>query len=192
MRNLSIIPIILIFFLHSSTQKIIENPQKPDNPNSGRIVELKEVMRIHDDVPKYFFRFPRDIKVAKQGFIFVHDSKKLFQFDEKGSYIRNLITLGAGPGESESFTGYQLTQDGIIVKSFSPLKFMWFNYEGTLVKEHSHLKAITMETFTLSCNGRYYFLDSKPPLPTEKTAEVKVNFDLISCGDDFAKKTHHL
>lgn len=193
MRNLSIfIPIILIFFVHSFAQNIIENPEKPMNPDSGRIVELKEVMRIHDEAPKYFFRLPRDIKVAKQGYIFVLDLKKFFQFDEKGSYIRNLITLGEGPGESESFSEFQLTKDGIIVKSFTPLKFMWFDYEGTLVKEHTHLKAITMESFKLFCSGRYYFIDAEAPLSSKKTAEVEVNFDLVSCGDDFAKKIHHL
>jgi mRNA-degrading endonuclease RelE of RelBE toxin-antitoxin system len=192
-RDLPIsIPIILILFFHSFAQNTIENPEKPENPNSGRIVELKEIMRIHDDAPKYFFRFPRDIKVSKEGFIFVLDFKKLFQFDENGSFIRNLITLGEGPGESESFSDYQLEQDGIVVKSFTPLKFMWFGYDGILIKEYTHLKAITLETFSLFCSGRYYFLESQPPLPSKKTAEVEVNFDLISCGDDFAKKTHHL
>lgn len=186
------IPIILILFFHSFAQNTIENPEKSSNPNSGRIVEFKEIMRIHDDAPKYFFRFPRNTKVSKEGFIFVLDFKKLFQFDENGSFIRNLITLGEGPGESESFSHYQLEQDGIVVKSFTPLKFMWFDYNGILIKEYSRLKVITMETFSLFCSGRYYFLQSEPPLPSKKTAEVEVNFDLISCGDDFAKKTHHL
>jgi hypothetical protein len=184
--------LLIIVCMPLSAQKIIENPEKPKNPNSGRIIELKEMMRILDNAPEFFFRFPRDIKVAKQGFIFVLDYKKLFQFDERGNYLRNLITIGEGPGESESFAEYQLSQNEIIVKSFTPLKFMWFDYEGALMKEHTHPKAITTESFTLFCGGRYYFLDAGAPLPSEKTAEVEVKFDLFSCGDDFAKRTQHL
>ena len=81
--------------------------------------------------------------------------------------------------------------EGIVVKSFTPLKFLWFAYDWTLVKEYTRLKTITLEVFNLFCNKRYYFIRSSQPVPLGETTEVKVSHDLVSCVNDFDEQMYH-
>jgi len=46
--------------------QIIENPAKPVARNAGRILKLKESVRIEDVGGEYFFRYPRIIKMAPE------------------------------------------------------------------------------------------------------------------------------
>ena len=43
----------------SLSAQIIENPAKPKAPNSGRVVEAKEILSISDEnTSDYYFKFP--------------------------------------------------------------------------------------------------------------------------------------
>jgi len=62
---------IFVFTFIILAQTIIENPEKPLNKNAGRVIQLKELMRITDEEGKFYFSSPWDIKVAKDGSIFM-------------------------------------------------------------------------------------------------------------------------
>lgn len=79
---------ILFFFLLFLplvfSQEIIENPKNPLNSNAGRILKLKEVLRIKDKGEEFFFKRPQFVEVSEDGFIFLHDSNQLLKFTPEG------------------------------------------------------------------------------------------------------------
>jgi len=54
-------------------QAIIDNPENPLNKNAGRIVHLKEILRIKDEGIDFYFKEPWEIDVAEDGSIFVKE-----------------------------------------------------------------------------------------------------------------------
>ena len=66
---------LLCLAIFGFAQEIIENPTKPLNKDSGRIVMLEEVMQIRDVGGKYYFKYPHNLKVAPNGAIFVLDEE---------------------------------------------------------------------------------------------------------------------
>jgi len=78
-----------ILFSTGAAQDIIENPAKPLSANAGRVVTLKEEMRIEDTGEGFFFKTPYTIRVSSRGHIFVRDGQEqALQFDAEGRFIR--------------------------------------------------------------------------------------------------------
>ena len=55
---------LVLMFSIGFAQDIIENSKKPQNPKGGRIIDLLELMRITDVDDEYYFKSPREIKLA--------------------------------------------------------------------------------------------------------------------------------
>jgi hypothetical protein len=130
---------ILSFFLFFLplvfSQEIIENPKKPLNPNTGRILEIKEVLRIKDQGEEFFFKRPQFVKVSEDGFIFLHDSNQFLKFTPEGQFVKNLLKKGQGPGEIQQFTRYVLHGNGIYVYDSGNSKILHMNLEGNFLEE---------------------------------------------------------
>ena len=70
MKRYSSAATLIIFFLSISIlfsqepisifEEIIHNPEKPLNPNAGRILELREEMRISDKGGDFYFSSPTE------------------------------------------------------------------------------------------------------------------------------------
>ncbi|HZX10417.1 MAG TPA: 6-bladed beta-propeller [Acidobacteriota bacterium] len=125
--------LILILFIFS--QEIIENPNKPLNPNAGRILELKEVLRISDEGEEFFFKRPQFPKVAENGFIFLHDSNQFLKFTPEGQFVKNLLKKGQGPGEIQQFSRYVLQGEDIYIFDIGNSKILHMDLEGELLDE---------------------------------------------------------
>ena len=79
--------------------QIVENPAKPMATNAGRIVTLKEELRIEDTGAGYFFKNPGPIRVSPRGDIFFKDGpEQALQFDPEGRFVRNLFKKVKAPG----------------------------------------------------------------------------------------------
>jgi len=117
------------------SQDIIENPDKPSNPKAGRVLGLREELRITDEGGKFFFRYPRNIKVAPDGSYFVSDQEELLRFDPKGAFVRNFFKKGQGPGELSYVDNFDFDKDLLIVHNNNPNKFIWFSFDGAVVNE---------------------------------------------------------
>lgn len=68
-------------------QIVIENPDKPISKGTGITIVLKELLSIDDVGGDYYFKYPRNPKVAPDGSIFVSDHEQLLQFDRKRNFI---------------------------------------------------------------------------------------------------------
>ncbi|MCK4646574.1 MAG: 6-bladed beta-propeller [Candidatus Aminicenantes bacterium] len=119
------------------TQEIIENTEKPLSKNASRVLRLKEVMRIKDEPGKFYFRAPHDIKIAKNGSIFINDYRgnNFLNISHDGKFFKNLYKKGEGPGEIRDYFKYALSQNEIYIYDFIKRKIICIEQEGSLINE---------------------------------------------------------
>ena len=128
---------LLIFNSVIYAQEIIENPKKPGSKNPGRITQLKEVLRIRDEGTAFYFREPWRIDVAEDGSIFVKGGiDRLYKFDARGKFERNMAKKGQGPGEITGEIENINVQDNEIIFSCASMnKIIKMDLAGNLIKE---------------------------------------------------------
>ncbi|MFX1534096.1 MAG: 6-bladed beta-propeller [Promethearchaeota archaeon] len=136
-KTILLFSFLLIFSSVIYTQDVIENPEKPLSKNAGRVLKLKEVMSISDEPGKFYFRYPRDIKIANDGSIFVSDYRgyNLLKFSPDGMFIKNLYKKGEGPGEIQDYFEYALSQNEIYIYDFVKRKVIHMEQDGSLINE---------------------------------------------------------
>jgi hypothetical protein len=133
-----LISILLIPAVALSAQDIVENPDKPSSPNAGRILPLKEIMRITDEEGRFFFKQPGCLSVGGDGSIYYGDwDEFLYKFNAKGKFLKNLARKGEGPGEVRDFGEFLLEKDRIILLDTMPNKIITMDLDGKLIDEFS-------------------------------------------------------
>jgi len=165
-------------------QKLIENPSNPLNHDSGRIVTLREIIRIQDDGQTFFFKWPGFPKAAPNGMIFVKARDQLLQFDEQGNFLRNLFFKGQGPKEMMFAGNYYLIKDNLLVHSTSPRKIIWFDYKGNVEKEVGISTKSLWLQFLSFYNGHYYFVLQETAMPEKREEVLDIRQELISFDED--------
>lgn len=181
--------ILIIIFL-ASAQDVIENPAKPLSKNAGRVVELKEVMRIDDTGGDYYFQYPRNIQVAPDGSVFATDREQLLHFDSEGNFIRNYYKKGQGPGEMQDIGGYFFEDDLLVVQDRRLQKILRFEFDGKFIREFRIHDLPVFTGLRLFYKGRYYFFSNKMPSTEGKASVVDVPHDLLCTvegGQDIEK-----
>ena len=116
-------------------QKLVENPEKPSSPNAGRILRLKEELRITDDQGGFYFKNPTNIKISPDGNLFCCDEGQFLKFDDKGKFLANLFRKGQGPGEFEGIGNYLFQNGEIVVFQSRPNKIVRMDRQGELIEE---------------------------------------------------------
>lgn len=154
---LSLLPYLLALTFLVHTQTLVENPEKPLNSNAGRVLQLKEVMRITDGSGDFFFKEPRKLDVSKDELIFLQDGKdKLFMFDARGRFNRDLLRKGQGPGEFMELENFMFYEDKIILYDSMANKIVRLDMQGNMLEELK-LKDKRFSTL-LSCSGDHYYM----------------------------------
>ena len=116
-------------------QTIIENPGRPLSANPGRILPLKETLRIVDEGKGFYFKLPWGLAVAPDGTIFVQDDVRLYKFTPDGRFVGNVAKQGQGPGEIPGGISRYLA-DGDALYIFCGLtKIMKCDLSGKLIRE---------------------------------------------------------
>jgi hypothetical protein len=134
-----LLSILVLAFLSTAAaaQAVIENPAKPLSGNAGRLVTLKEEMRIEDTGGGYYFKKPRTIRVSPRGDIFVQDEQaQALLFDPQGRFVRNLYKNGQGPGELTALVDIWVSSDRLFLLGYPP-KILVYKFDGALDKEIS-------------------------------------------------------
>lgn len=146
----------------ATAQAIIENPAKPLSEKAGRVVTLKEEMRIEDTGEGFYFKNPYTIRVSPKGDILIHDGQEqALQFDVQGRFVRNLFKKGQGPGELTALLDIWASRDNLFLIGY-PAKILVIDYDGNLVKELSQ-RELGWGRFILGDTGG--FLIDKPGRP---------------------------
>jgi hypothetical protein len=173
--------VIVSFF---SAQTVIENPEKPLNNKAGRIVVLQEVLRITDEGGTFYFQYPRFIKVAADGAIFVCDQDELLRFDQNGKFLHNFYKKGQGPGELNYVRNFTFHNDRLIVHSANPNKIVWFDFDGSLINDLKIFDIPGSLRFQLLHDSTYYFWKSEFPAKAEKPTIVDIPQVLVAVDQD--------
>ncbi|MCJ7582373.1 MAG: 6-bladed beta-propeller [Candidatus Aminicenantes bacterium] len=182
---------ILLFLIFAlsivSAQQIIENPKKPLNKDAGRIVQLEEVLRIHDDGEELIFRFPYGLKIGPDNGIYFYDNWMLYKFDENGKFVFKIIEPGQGPGEANNRTNYFFFNNEIKVQAGSPPKIMRFDYSGKYLGE-KRTEMTRSYQFLDSKNKKIYGLnDDSPKLEETGTGYFDLPFSIYEISEDFVQ-----
>jgi hypothetical protein len=127
------------FLLHAARQAVpqIENSGAPEAKNAGRVLGLKEILRIKDDGAAFFFKEPYlNIDAVGDGSLFVQDGLKLYKFAPDGRYLGNFVKTGQGPGEiTVELTEFLVRGGELVLFSAPSSKLMVLDLSGKLLKE---------------------------------------------------------
>lgn len=143
-RRNRIVAILLAFPLSlgaaslSPAQTRVDNPARALAKNAGRVVDLKEVLRIWDDGDTAVFKIPRELALGPDGSLYFIDYDKgprLYRFSREGKLVSKLLKTGQGPGEAQNPSGFLVTEDRIRVLSWIPPKIIDFGLDGRYLKE---------------------------------------------------------
>jgi len=132
-----LLSLLFVFTSIILAQEMIENPGKPLSKKAGRILKLKEVLRIGDVGDEFYFRFPKNLKVTPDGSIFIQDIDQLLHFDQNGKFVRNFFKKGRGPGEMGYVINYCFHDGNIIIQSSMPYKILWFGLISIIISRQS-------------------------------------------------------
>jgi hypothetical protein len=147
--------------------------------NSGRIIPIKEVMRITDKEEDFFFKRPRNIKIAPDESIFMTDQDQFLHFDNKGKFLGNLKKQGEGPGEYINIKDYFFSKNIIIIYTFQPPKIIETDFRGNLIKEKRlKTKLVFLDVLTYENDKFWTFDSSSMDWGKAKTGKFDINKEL--------------
>jgi 6-bladed beta-propeller len=157
----------------------IKNSLLPLNKSNGKTITFKEVLRIQDSDPGFFFKYPKNIKTSNDGSIFIMDKKQLLKFDGQGKFLRNFYKYGQGPGEIISLSNYLLDGNRIIIHDSAQNKIIIFNHiSGEKVDEFRFLNPGYLKLLYQS-GERLFFRRSETPETGGKLKLFDVEVSLI-------------
>jgi len=133
-----IITCLILFSLIGSTQEVIKNSDKPKNPQAGRTITLKEVMRIRDDGEKAVFKIPRHLTIIEDHsilFLDLVESSHLYKYDRNGQLVFKILKEGQGPEECQWASNFMLHENGIRVWAYNPPKVLDYDLDGQFIAE---------------------------------------------------------
>lgn len=183
---------LFLLFTFSPAQQIIENPERPLSKNAGRILKLKEELRITDVGGEFFFQYPNNIKVAPDGSIFIADQELLMRFDESGKFIHNFFKKGQGPGEISYLRDYVFDDGNLLVITSSPVKIITFDLNGELLNDVTLYESFWSLNFQFLKDQRFFFFRNDRPETGDKPGVFDAPHVLISMDKQGQDIKEHL
>jgi len=183
MRRMIVILLINNILCFCFSQRAVKNPDKPINKMHGRVVELKEILKIDDKPDTYYFRRPHNLKVDSMENIYIIDSKQFLKFNKEGEFVQNLFKYGQGPGEVVFIENYQLIENETIIFNSYPPKILWLDKNGQLLNE----KRIDFNgslNFLFYHQGKFIFKNRNIPGIKKDMAEIDAIDKIISFSRD--------
>ena len=160
--------------------------------DAGRILRLKEVLRITDESGDFYFKYPRDLKIAPDGSIFLRDEDQILKFSPEGEFVSNFFKKGQGPGEISGWNfPFVICEGGIYVYDNNPRKIIHFDNAGNLLEEFS-FKSEDYRNFFGVLDGCFIFMKTaSPPMEgrTPKLYDIKHIIFLVFRDGEIKKES---
>jgi 6-bladed beta-propeller len=125
----------ILLFTAAFAQETVTLPAKPSDPRAGRVLQLREVLRISDSGGAFFFKSPENIQPAPDGGVLVVDENEFLRFDARGKFIVNMFRAGQGPGEFGRIDDYLVRGTGILAFQGNPMKCVFADLDGKFLRE---------------------------------------------------------
>ena len=150
-----------------TAQQVIDNPAKPASLNAGRVLALKEVVRITDDKGQFLFVQPFNVLTGHDGSVYVQEYRQLLKFDAQGRFVKNMLKRGQGPGElDDNLTDVVVREKDIILWSSNNHKFIRLDLDGRLIEDKKIVQGFLGSLLGVF-GGRCFFLRSE--IDTDKS-----------------------
>ncbi len=178
---------LLIFNSLIYAQEIIENPEKPLSKNAGRTLKLIEKLRITDQPGVFYFRSHDELKITKDGYIYISDSygNNFIKFSPNGEFIKNLYRKGEGPGEIQDYFNYALSLNGVHIYDYMRGKIIFIDHEGNFLSEYKLETERHSDFFGIYKDSLILLKDVYPPHIDRKTSRLyEIKNKIISLSKD--------
>lgn len=123
------------------SQEMIENPEKPEHPDPGRVITLTEVLRIPSEGEGYYHNGANELDCDGQGNIYFHDfwstnqRAHLLKFSPDGRFLGDFCRPGEGPGEVQSALDFVLGGERLFLYDYMRNKVIEMTLDGTFKRE---------------------------------------------------------
>lgn len=152
--------------------EIVASPAVPRHKNPGRILKLREKLRIQEIGDEFFFKRPEHPEIGPDGSIFLMDEGQLLRFSPEGRFRGNLVKLGQGPGEIESLNCYLVEGDAVYAADGGTNKVVRMALDGRYVDDQR--VEDYFETMT-----RDWIISSRVDLPTVRGVLADATYRFI-------------
>jgi len=133
-KSSSLLALILVF-ASAFGQETVTVSKKPLSPRAGRVLKIREALRVSDAQGDFFFKNPDNIQAAPDGGFFVLDDGEFLRFDAKGKFLGNLFRQGQGPGEFQRIENYLVGETDVLAFQRNPMKFVRMDMGGKLLRD---------------------------------------------------------
>jgi hypothetical protein len=165
--------------------EVVANPAMPLRKNPGRVLKVREKLRIRDTGDTFYFKGPGSPEIAPDGSVIIKQIGQLLRFSQEGVFLGNLIKPGQGPGEIEMPLGYLIEGDGVRLVDGSVNKIVHLTLEGRYLDE----RRLDQEVQVLT-RGWYVGLQSFWPRVSGVLADMPHNFVCAPRPDGTAWKKY--
>lgn len=161
-------------------QIVIENPARPAAENAGRVIDLKEELRIEDTGKEFYLKYPKTIRVSPNGDLLIEDgSGQALHFDSQGRFVRNLRRKGQGPGEMSHLHDIWISENRIFLLG-SPGKILLFDYEGRLLRDIGiRISSVSGMEFVWADAARAVITRQRRPAPETSTGLMNFLVEIV-------------
>jgi hypothetical protein len=165
--------------------EIVVNPAVPLHKGPGRVLKVREKLRLRDTGEGFYFKGPSFPDIAPDGSIFIMQIGQLLRFSPDRAFLGNLVKPGQGPGEIEMPLGYLIESDGVRVVDGSVNKIVHMTLEGRYLDEQRLDQEISVLT-----RAWYVDLQSFWPRVSGVLVDTPHNFVCAARPDGTAWKTY--
>jgi len=165
--------------------EVVANPAVPLHKDPGRVLKVREKLRIRDTGDRFFFKYPERPETGPDGSIFLTDQDQLLKFSPGGAFLGNFCKPGQGPGEIESLNRYVIEDGAVYAADSATNKVVHLTLDGRYIDEwrlEDHFETMT----------RKWIVGSMVNLPhvSGVLADAKYSFFCTSRSDGSLRKTY--
>jgi hypothetical protein len=136
----------LVWVIHSSAQEVIKNPMMPPGKSPARPLELLEVLRITDKGDEFYFNSSpggfASLGMDADGHIYAQSGKdQILKFSSEGTFIKNIVRGGQGPGEVSQYFSFLVGDEEIFVIDYGQARIIRLSSDGQLINQWKTLRA---------------------------------------------------
>ncbi|MGZ5424217.1 MAG: hypothetical protein ACXW2V_06380 [Candidatus Aminicenantales bacterium] len=181
----AVLTLLLFWPVSASAQAVIESPSKPVAKDAGRVLALTEVWRITDEAGPFFFQYPRDLQIADDGSVFLHDVNQFLKFSPEGRFLKDLFKKGQGPGElADGAFQYHIHGRDLFILGQNSGRFWRADFEGRFQEQYDITKILDPAFIGVVPEGFLFLTFVWPPRSEFTGKTVSVPHELVLLGRD--------
>jgi hypothetical protein len=184
---------LVLFWVSSlAAQEVINNPSKPAGKKPNRSLELLEVLRIKDTGDKFYFSGSpggfASLGMDAKGNIYVQSGKdQILKFTPEGSFIKNIVRGGQGPGEVSQYFSFLVGDEDIFIIDYGQDRIIRLATDGRFIHQWRPLHFYN-DFLGILKDGLIFSRSNYPPLEERKGKLMDVSHEVLQVSFDGLKE----